>query len=175
VISRRLFLVGLRGTGKTTVGRMLAAERNWAFADTDEFLQRQWGTTIAEMFAAVGEAVFRKRESTLFHDLSQADDVVIATGGGIVLDARNRYILQTKGLCIWLTGEPETLWRRLMTDPATRDSRPRLTGQSGLNEVWCLAKEREPLYREVAHLTVSTEGRSPEEVVSAILSAWPSS
>ena len=171
----RLVLIDPRGSGKTTVGRLVAAHLGWPFLDADDEIEARAGCTIAAIFAGEGEAGFREREAAVVHELAGRDRHVIATGGGIVLREDNRHLLRSSGHCVWLTGDPATLYQRLQGDPTTRDRRPALTDLPGPAEVERLLREREPLYRAVAHSVVDTGGRSPAEVVSAILSAWPSS
>jgi shikimate kinase len=125
------------------------------------------------MFAAEGEAGFREHERELLRELARLDRHIIACGGGVVLRAENRDLLRTTGHCVWLTGEPATLCQRLDCDPLTASRRPALTELPAVAEIEQILRGRAPLYREVAHLTVATDGRSPEEVVSAILSSWP--
>ncbi len=169
----RLYLIGPRGSGKSTVGPLLAARLGWKFTDADEALEASAGRSIADIFAAEGEAGFREREADLLGDLARQDRHVIACGGGVVLKSANRQLLRTTGHCVWLTGDTKTLCRRLDCDPATASRRPALTELPVQAEVERLVREREPFYREVAHLTVATDGRSPADIVSAILSAWP--
>jgi shikimate kinase len=170
--SDRAYLIGYRGAGKTTVGRLLAARLGWAFVDADDVLEAKAGRSIAAIFAAEGEAGFRDHEAANLRALAQRDRHVIATGGGIVLRDENRRLLRASGYCVWLTGGPATLYGRLQGDPTTRARRPALTGLPGPAEVERLLGEREPMYREVAHSVVATEQQSPEAVVSAILQAW---
>jgi shikimate kinase len=168
-----VYLIGPRGSGKSTVGRLLAGRLGWAFTDADEAIEASAGQSIAEIFAAEGEAGFRERESDLLGELANRERHVIACGGGGVLRPANRQLLRSTGHCIWLTGDPRTLCERLACDPTTASRRPALTALPGPEEVARLLSEREPLYREVAHLIVATDGRSPADIVSAILSAWP--
>ena len=99
---RLVFLVGARGCGKSTVGLLLAARRGWQFLDADELLEARTGRSVADIFAAEGEAGFRDRESALLLELSGRTDHVIATGGGVVLRPENRRVLHDTGFCIWL-------------------------------------------------------------------------
>jgi shikimate kinase len=166
-----LFLVGYRGTGKSTVGRVLAARLGWAFADADERLEAAAGMSIADVFTAEGEAGFRDRESAVVAEVCRLTNHVVATGGGVVLRPQNRELLKS-GFVAWLTASPETLWERLQTDPTTAGRRPNLTARGGLEEIRHLLAAREPFYREVAAVAVPTENLSPDAAADAILRAW---
>jgi shikimate kinase len=167
----RLFLIGYRGTGKSTVGPLLAAALGWPFLDADEHVERLAGKTIADIFAAEGEAGFRDLESAALAELCQVDGRVIATGGGVVLRPFNRELLSTAGYVAWLTASPEAVWQRMQSDPTTAARRPNLT-TGGFEEVANLMAARESFYRQTAHGTFPTEGRSPEVVAAAILAKW---
>lgn len=171
----RIFLVGSRGSGKSTVGPLLAARLGWVFIDADAAIERIFGRTIATIFANEGEEEFRKREAWMLHVTTTYDKAVIATGGGVVLRPENRAKLKDNGFVAWLQASPETAWSRVQSDPTTTDRRPNLTASGGLEEMATLIAAREPLYREVADAAVSTDGRSPEEAVADILAAWQSS
>lgn len=168
-----VFLLGPRGSGKTTVGRLLATRLGWSFIDADELLETRAGRSVADIFAAEGEAGFRDREAALLTELATRSDCVIATGGGIVLRSANRQLLRDAGRCVWLTADAATLWTRIQADPTTAVRRPALTALPGPAEVERLLAEREAFYREVAHQVVDAS-QSPDAVVSAILSAWRS-
>ena len=173
---QRIFLVGYRGTGKTTVGRLVADALGWAFADADALIEADAGMTIADIFAAEGEAGFRNREAAVLADLCGGPDRVVgATGGGVVLRPANRELLTASGFVAWLTAPPDLLWERIQADATTAARRPNLTAAGGAEEVERLLAVREPLYRTVANTTVPTQGRSPADVAAAILSAWTSS
>ncbi|MFO0852366.1 MAG: shikimate kinase AroL [Gemmataceae bacterium] len=167
----RIHLIGYRGTGKTTVGRLVAAALGWSFADADDVIEATAGRSIASIFAAEGEAGFRDREAAALRELT-ADRLVVATGGGAVLRPENRDLLQSSGLTVWLTAPVVVIWDRLQTDPLTAARRPNLTAAGGAEEVRAVLAAREPLYRATAHHTVETAGRSPDEVAADILRAW---
>lgn len=171
----RIYLVGMRGSGKSTVGRVLAQKLGWICSDADDELELAAGCSIADLFEAVGLNGFRLRESELLRDLSERHDAVIATGGGCVVRNENRELLRTTGVTVWLTAKPETLWRRVRRDRQSVQRRPALTALSARKEIDRLVGEREVWYREVADLTIPTDRRSPEQVADAILRAWPSS
>jgi shikimate kinase len=166
---RRLFLIGYRGTGKTMVARLLAERLGWGWADADEILEARSGRAVREIFSKEGETAFRDLEEAVLADLCQRPEHVIATGGGVILREANRQRLRQRGRVVWLTADPATIDARLRADRTTPHRRPPLAGggQQEIEEMLC---RREPLYRACADLTVSTDGRSPTDVVDAILS-----
>jgi shikimate kinase len=168
----RIILIGYRGGGKTTVGRLLAGRLGWEFADADDHIEASAGKSIAEIFAAEGEAGFRDREAAVLGELCRKPRLVLATGGGAVLRPANRELLRAAGFVVWLNSSPETAWERLRADPTTAARRPNLTAAGGLDEVRALMAAREPLYREAADLVADADAPSPEAVAAAILSAW---
>jgi shikimate kinase len=169
-LPRLVFLIGYRGSGKTTVARILGQRLGWKWKDADEFLEAVHGRTIVRIFAEEGEAGFRSRETAVLEELCRLREHVVATGGGVVLDAANRQRLREAGLAIWLTADIDTLAQRLEQDIAQGARRPALT-VGGRAEIEELLKVREPLYRACADLRVETGGRSPLEVAEAIV-AW---
>jgi shikimate kinase len=164
-----IFLIGYRGTGKTTVARLLAEALGWPWLDADEVLERQYGQTIRDIFATEGEDGFRDKEEAILARLSRLKEHVIATGGGVVLREPNRERLRKSGWVVWLRADVDTIHRRLQADPTTWDRRPALAALSPQAEIATLLQVREPHYRCCAHVSVSTEGRSPGEVVAEIL------
>jgi shikimate kinase len=167
----RIFLIGARGTGKSTVGRVLAARLGWSFVDADEAIETAAGRSIAAIFQTEGEAGFRDRESAIVDELSLRDQHVVATGGGVVLRPANREKLKS-GFVVWLTSSPETAFARVQADPGTALRRPNLTTAGGLEEMRQMMAEREPFYRECSDFTIDSESLSPDDAADAILSAW---
>jgi shikimate kinase len=166
-----LFLVGPRGSGKTTVARLLAAHLGWPWLDTDALLTARQGKSVREIFAAEGETAFRRYEAAVLAEVCQEKKTqVIATGGGIVTVAANRELLKASGCVVWLTGTPECLWQRIQADAATAGQRPALTALSGLEEMRTLLAQREPWYRECAEFAIDTTGQTPEDVTQRLLS-----
>jgi len=163
-----IFLIGYRGSGKSCVARIVAERLGWDWVDADTVLEANAGKSIRRIFAEEGEPGFRDRETATLREVCQRQRHVIATGGGVVLREDNRKLLREGGLIVWLIGNAATLWQRIQADATTAERRPNLAA-GGLAEVEELLRVREPLYRECAHLSVDTEGRSPEQVADAIL------
>jgi shikimate kinase len=167
----RLILIGYRGTGTTTVGRLLADRLRWDFADVDDHIEAAAGMSIADIFKAEGEAGFREREEAALRTLCERERLVLATGGGAVLRSANRDLLRAAGFVAWLTASPETVWKRLQGDPTTSGRRPNLTVGGGLDEIRALTAARHPLYREIADFVADADAPSPEAVADTILSS----
>ena len=167
----KLVLIGLRGTGKSSAGRLLAERLRWDFFDTDLLVQERAGKTIRELFETFGEAHFRKLESEVVQKCARADNAVIATGGGAVLDSANTAALKAHGFVVPLTASPSELWTRISQDHATHDSRPRLVKEAGseLDELKKLMLSRAAVYAEARDVEVQVEGRSLDKVADAIL------
>jgi shikimate kinase len=167
-LSPCLFLIGPRGSGKSTVARLLARELGWDWLDADEVLEKRHGKSIRAIFAAEGEAGFRDKEAGVLEELCRLQRYIIATGGGVVLRENNRVQLRTVGHVVWLTADVETLWQRVQADGATAERRPPLT-VGGRTEMEEILRLREPLYRQCADLIVDTTGRVAAEIVREIL------
>ncbi len=163
-----LFLIGYRGTGKSTVARILAEKLGWSWVDADARLEECWGRSIRQIFEEEGEAGFRQKEAAILEELCRSREHVIATGGGVVLGAANRQRLRTAGRVVWLTADADVLWHRLQADATTRERRPALAG-GGLAEIQKLLEVRRPLYQECADLVVDTTNRSTDAVANEIL------
>ena len=164
-----LFLIGYRGSGKSTVAELLAKRLDWDWVDADAVLEQRAGQSIRQIFEVEGEVAFRELEAALLHELCRRQQVVIATGGGVVVRPENRRRLKEAGIVVWLTGNAATLWQRLQACHTTAERRPDLT-VGGLAEIEGLLATREPWYAECAHFGVDTVGRSPQQVAEAILS-----
>ena len=166
----RIILLGPRGSGKSSVGRLLAQQLNVEFLDLDEEVQRRTGRRIAEIFADVGDPGFREHESDALRRALASGTGVIATGGGVIVREANRELLrQTHALRIFLTAPPAILWHRVRADPHTIESRPALTRMSGEAEVSHLYSQRLPFYEQVATHTIGTSVHTPAEVVEQIM------
>jgi len=151
-----IFLVGPMGAGKTTVGKRLAELRGMTFADSDHEVERRTGVDIAFIFEKEGEDGFRRREKQVIAELTTGTHLVLATGGGAVLDAENRQHLSARGFVVYLHASVDQQLRRT----GRTDNRPLLQGGNRREILERLFAERDPLYREVADLVVDTEGRN---------------
>jgi shikimate kinase len=165
-----LLLIGYRGTGKSTVARLVAERLGWPWVDADVELERQAGKSIAAIFADDGEQAFRELESRVLAELVGLDRHVLALGGGVVLRPENRELIKKAGGVIWLTADPETILARVASDPTTAARRPNLTASGGINEIRELLLKREPLYRECATAVVDTSGRDLSDVSEEVAS-----
>lgn len=151
-----LYLVGLMGAGKTTVGRLLAKHYGCTFYDSDHEIEARTGVKIPVIFEIEGEAGFRKREEAMIAELTALSGIVLATGGGAVLSAANREQLKKNGVVIYLRGSPEHLHERTRSDR----NRPLLQTGDPLARLRELYSQRDPLYREVADIVVDTGRQS---------------
>jgi shikimate kinase len=160
-----VFLVGMPGSGKTTVGRQLARRLVLPFFDSDHLIEERLGCSIREFFAREGEAAFRDVEEQVLAELAQGTTAaVVATGGGAVLREANRRHLHQGGQVVYLRSSPEDLYRRLRNDT----QRPLLQVADPLGKLRSLHAERDPLYRETAHFQIDTGRPSVPTLVNMI-------
>jgi shikimate kinase len=162
-----IFLVGMMGAGKSTIGRALAERLGRAFVDCDKVLVERTGVPIATVFEFEGEAGFRRREAVVLAELARGRGLVIATGGGAVLLEENRRLLREHGTVIYLRAKLEHLWERTRRDA----SRPLLATPDPKATLASLLAERDPLYSEVAHLIVDTGPQSAPSLVARVVAA----
>ncbi|MUG64738.1 shikimate kinase [Paenibacillus sp. 7541] len=165
-VSQNIILIGMMGTGKTTVGRLVAERLGFQLLDLDAEIERMEGRTIPEMFAEEGEAYFRKAESRALHNVLAAKRLVIATGGGAVLNPDNCAAMKQGGWVAALTADAETIIERVRGDA----NRPLLAGDVE-ERVRRIMAEREDKYR-FADVTIDTVGRSADEVATEILTHY---
>ncbi|MBQ8343197.1 MAG: shikimate kinase [Clostridia bacterium] len=160
-----LILCGMMGCGKTTIGREIAAHSGKICCDTDEKIVEKHGR-IADIFARYGEAHFREIETETVRALAQKDDLVIATGGGLVLKEENVELLKKSGKIVYLRAKKETLLIRLQND----GQRPLLQSEKGLSDrLEELLKARAPIYENVADHVVDVDGKTPDEIAAEII------
>lgn len=166
---RNIVLIGYRGTGKTSVAWRLAAQLGWHWFDADTELERRAGCTIAKMFASQGEQAFRDWESRVLRDLVRRRQLVMATGGGVVMRETNRQELARDSFVVWLRASVPAILQRIAEDPTTAARRPNLTAAGGEDEVRKLLATREPVYTQCAQLTIDTDQLAPQAVADEIV------
>ena len=159
-----IFLVGMMGAGKTSVGRVLAKRLQKTFYDSDHVIEDRTGVKIPVIFEIEGEAGFRLRESAVVDELTALRDIVLATGGGAVLSEKNRDRLRTRGTVLYLRASVRDLLNRTRHDK----NRPLLQAADPRARLTELYEIRDPLYREVAHLTVDTGNQSLTSLVNRL-------
>jgi shikimate kinase len=160
-----LALIGLPGSGKSTVGRQLARRLNVPFSDSDHVIEARIGCSIREFFEREGEPAFRDIEESVIHALTEQDVGVLATGGGAVLREANRSRLKASGQVVYLRSNPDEIFRRLRHDV----NRPLLQVGDPLGRLRTLYEERDPLYRETAHFVIETGRPSVPTLVNMII------
>jgi shikimate kinase len=164
-----LFLIGLRGAGKSAVGARAAERLGVPHLDSDQLIEARSGRTVAELFRDQGEPCFRALERELLLEELPRPGRIVSTGGGCILDPQVRATLQARGVTVWLRAPVATLQRRL----ACSAPRPSLTGAPPAAELEELLARRQKLYQECAHHVVETDGRSLDEVAHVIEQLWP--
>ena len=162
---KNIVLVGPMGSGKTTIGRRLAHELNRDFFDTDHEIIDKTGVAIDHIFDIEGEEGFRERESKILENLCQMSNIILATGGGIVIKSKNREILKNSGLVVYLSSSVDQLLRRT----AKSKTRPLLENSTDRRKtITDLIEARDLYYREVSSLVVDTTGKKFHEVINII-------
>ena len=165
-----IVLIGYRGAGKSTVGRMLAARAGKRFVDADELVEKHYGASISDIVQSKGWQHFRDLEKGAIEEICQGDHLIIAPGGGAVLDPANVQSLKKNGFVIWLKADGEVLSRRMNLDPRTPAGRPTLTGKGALEEFQDVLAVRNPYYARAADVQVDTSALNLEEVVEKVCS-----
>ncbi len=164
-----LFLIGYRCTGKSTVGKRLAARISWAFIDTDAAVVAGTGVSISELVAREGWPAFRRAERDVIDRLCRKERQVVATGGGVVLDEENVRKMRRAGRVIWLQAAPETIRRRMLADEASPDQRPPLTDRDLDAEIRETLRQRRDRYAAAADMAIKTDSGGSEAVADAII------
>lgn len=163
-IEGSIFLVGMMGAGKTSVGRVLARRLGKQFYDSDHEIERRTGVGIPVIFDIEGEAGFRAREHTVLSELTDLKNIVLASGGGAVVDAENRRMLRERGTVVYLRGAVRELLNRTRHDK----NRPLLQTEDPRARLKTLFEQRDPLYREVAHIVMETGSPSLSSLVNRL-------
>ncbi len=158
-----LALIGFMGTGKTSVGRLLAEQLHFQFLDTDEMIQSRTGRTIADIFAQEGETTFRQLEHQVLQDLATRKKTVISTGGGLPTNAENLAALKAFALVVCLWASPEKIWERVKN----QSHRPLLQTGDPQKKIREMLELRAPFYRQ-ADVLVNTDARSPRAVAQQV-------
>ena len=153
------------GAGKTTIGRQLAKKLAVKFFDSDHEIEQRTGADIPWIFEIEGEDGFRKRETQIISELVSQDNIVLSTGGGVVMNPENRKALKENGYIIYLQSSPEKLYKRTANDKR----RPLLQGDDKLNQIKKILKEREPLYEALANKIINTDKLTIKQIVQKIL------
>lgn len=169
-VGLRIALLGLRGAGKSTIGRLLANQLGWPFVELDVEVENGTGLKLAQIFELNGENYFRRVErETLRRLLDEAPEhAVFATGGGIVTEPETFALLRSRTWSVWLKAKPEEHWRRVVAQGDTRPMRNNDTAFEGMIEI---LKERERHYRQ-ADVTIETSGREATDVAAQIATLW---
>lgn len=169
----RIYLTGYRGTGKTTVGKLISAQLSTDCVDLDDAIEAAAGKTIGELFEAGGEELFRDWETRCLRAVAgdPSRGRVVSLGGGAILRPENRQLIRETGICVWLTASSEVIAARIQADQADGGRRPALTQLSPVEEIQALLIRREPLYRQCADLTLATDDKSPGQLAADVI-AW---
>ncbi|MDA8292791.1 MAG: shikimate kinase AroK [Actinomycetota bacterium] len=163
----RLFLVGMMGSGKTTVGRLVATALGWQHCDSDAMVEARTGHTVVELARDVGEAAMHAEEAAALREAAVLDGVVVSVAGGAVLDPASRSLLGAAGPVVWLRARPDTLATRV----AGGGERP-LVGSDAVGRLRALDAERRPFYVAVSQAAVDVDGQEPEAVAHDVLLAF---
>ncbi len=173
----RLFLVGMMGSGKTTVGRLVATALGWQHCDSDAMVEARTGHTVVELARDVGEAAMHAEEAAALREAAVLDGVVVSVAGGAVLDPASRSLLGAAGAVVWLRARPDTLATRVAGGGARplvgsdAVGRP-VPGSDAVGRLRALDAERRPFYVAVSQAAVDVDGQEPEAVAHDVLLAF---
>ena len=160
-----IVLIGMRGSGKTAVGKVLAQRLGRELIEMDELITQKAGLSIPEIVAKHGWEGFRDLEAEITAEVAERDNIVNATGGGVVTREQNIAKLKQNGMLVWLTADVDTLLNRIGDD----EGRPLLKGKTRREDMEITLAERQPLYQKAADITIDTEGKTPEAVAETIV------
>ncbi|HVJ85163.1 MAG TPA: shikimate kinase [Caulifigura sp.] len=166
-------LIGYRGTGKSTVGPQLAERLAFDFLDADPEIERRAGKSIRQIFVDSGEPEFRRLEAEFLAEQLQRARLVLAPGGGAILNETTRERMRLAGSVVWLTAPTDVIVQRMAEDATSVERRPSLTGLPPREEIEQLLAKRTPLYAQAASITVETSGKRVDAIVDEIISALP--
>jgi shikimate kinase len=160
-----VFLIGPMGAGKSTIGRQLAKVLRYPFFDSDKEIESRTGVTISWIFEKEGEQGFRSRETKMIDELTQKQNIVLATGGGAILSEQNRRFLSSRGRVIYLSASQQQLIKRTAKDK----KRPLLQTDNPQEKIKALLEERDPLYQEIADIIIRTGEQSVQRTVNNVI------
>jgi len=170
-MGNNIYLTGFSATGKTTVGSILANLLEIRMVDVDSMIEEREGKTVPDLFSTQGEDYFREVETLCMNDVSKFDNVVVSTGGGVPANNKNRVIMKSSGLIVWLKASAKTIHNRLVDavgEEEIREGRPVLSSEDPFSRISGLLKDREQYYSQ-ADVHVNTENRTPEFVALEII------
>ncbi|WKY43684.1 shikimate kinase [Eubacteriaceae bacterium ES2] len=165
--NKPIALIGFMGSGKSSIGPILAEQLNYRFVDTDTLIEEKAGQKISTIFAKQGEKAFREMETAVLENLSKETNLVIATGGGIILKEKNRDLLEKSTFLVSLMASPKTIFERTRTD----NNRPLLQDPNPLLKIETMLSERKAFY-EIGSLQIDTDSESVETICEMILAAY---
>lgn len=163
-----LFLIGYRCSGKTTIGKSIAMTIDWSFVDSDIRVIKEYGKSIKDIIDTEGWDAFRRMERSTIKQICTENRQVVATGGGVVLDADNTAAMQASGKVVWLSATAETIQKRMLQDKNTGDFRPALTDKGRMEEIEDLLLKRNPYYDSACDFSIQTDD-VPVTEISAII------
>jgi shikimate kinase len=164
-----LFMIGYRCTGKTTIGKSIAAAIDWPFVDADTLLVRECGKPIKEIVDTEGWEAFRRMERSTLKQICTKDRQIVATGGGVVLDKANIKAMKTSGMVIWLSATSETIQKRMLQDKNTGNFRPALTDKGHMQEIEDMLLKRKPYYESASDFSIQTDDEPVSEITQTII------
>jgi shikimate kinase len=167
-----IILIGYRCTGKTSVGCELSERLKMPFYDTDIVIEKNTGKSIHQMVSEKGWAFFREREKEVIRQLAACQNIVIATGGGAIMDEGNAVDLKKNGLLVWLIADEKTIIERIRRDPLSQQRRPSLLNDDLVSETRRTLTLRTPLYRRWADFSVNTNSLGIKEIADGICQFW---
>lgn len=164
-----IVLIGYRCCGKTSVGELLSEKLEREFVDTDELIIEKAGCSIDEIVSNHGWDYFRKLETEVVKDVTSSDNLVIAPGGGVVMNEENVANLKRNGFIVWLYADTAIIKNRLLEDGMSKENRPSLTGDGSSDEIKKVLEQRKPLYKRASDISVDTSQSSINEVADMII------
>jgi shikimate kinase len=164
-----LFLIGYRCSGKTTIGKSVATKIGWSFVDSDIRVTKACGKSIEEIIDTEGWNAFRRMEHSTIKQICTHDRQVVATGGGVVLDADNIKAMKTRGMLIWLGASAGAIRKRMLADKNSGHFRPALTERGRIEEIEGMLLQRNPYYESASDFSILTDNMSVDEIAAIII------